>query len=580
MNQQPANGREIARRRFLTLSAAAVGALYLPACSSDDDTESAATNDTGSPGDPDETGSTTGSDPGRIVEVLRLPGMDVSLPSPFTYRGGIGYIQASYLYDTLMWKDSAGDPISWLATNVDSSSDGLGYTVTVRDGVTWHDGEPFTAADVAFSFQYLATHADQIAPSVISVPAFANIASVDVIDDTTVDFVLRQPDWTFESFTGLGGIFIFPEHIWSIIDEPGRVTDPDVLIGTGPYRLDAYEPGSGANRYVAQEEHFAGRPVVRRIEHRPVGDALAALLADEVDQAGDIGPGTGMRPQVLEPFEGSSEFEIVDAPFGHTVVGLYWNLAAGGPLADPLFRQACAIAIDRQTMIEQLFDGKAAVGNAGLLPDTNPYHVTTRDYDYDPDQAAQLLDEAGYLLDGDVRRSADGEPLQFELLTSTQQPQGPVELVARDLATVGVVCEPRSVDLPTFHERLNSGQVEMSMTTFGGTNTDEQPNGMTKVYSSTSRSLQRAQGYANERFDSLGELQRRTLDDTERAEIAAEMQAIVADDLPMLPLYYPPLTTIVRVAGVGSWSFTPGGVGGLVPSVNDKRTFILGGSDQ
>ncbi|QSB13972.1 twin-arginine translocation signal domain-containing protein [Natronosporangium hydrolyticum] len=545
------------RRTFLRGSAlaAGAGALSLTACGGQEQ---------------------SGTDPQPLT--LRMPGPDVAFPSPFTYRGGIGYLQASYLYDTLLWKDAAGEYIPWLATGFERSDDGRTYTFTLREGVTWHDGEPLTAEDVAFTFDYLAEHADQLAPSVITVPNYDNLAGVEAIDELTVEFRLREPDWTFEQFTGAGGVLIFPRHIWSSISEPGQQQDPALLVGSGPYRLTEYEPGTGANLYLANDDYFLGQPAVARIEHRPVDDPLAALLAGEVDQAGGVGPGTGLRPQALAPFEDRDEFEVIDAPFGETVVGLYWNLAAGGVLAEASFRRACALAIDRQMLVERLFDGKAAPGNPGLLPPSHPYHVPVEQYEHDPAQAEQLLADAGYERDGadGIRRGPDGEPLRFELLVSNEQPMGPVELVIAELAEIGIECEPVAVDLPSFHERLNSGQTELSMTTFGGTNTDEQPDGMAKVYASTSRSLQRAQGYANAEFDRLAEQQRATLDESERQELAAQMQQLVAEELPMLPLVYPPLTTIVRTTEFDAWYLTPGGVGGLVPGVNNKHAFVTG----
>lgn len=544
----------LGRRTFLRAGAAVVGTLYLTSCGSG-------------------AGSTAAAEP----IVLRLPGTDVNFPSPFAYRGGTGYLQASYTYDTLLWKDASGEYAPWLASGFERSPDGTTYTFTLRDGITWHDGRPLTAEDVAFTFTYLVEKAGQIAPSVINVPASGNIESVRVIDPLTVEFRLRSPDWTFERFNAAGGVLIIPQHVWSSIAEPGMERRPEVLVGSGPYRLEPFETGTGAYLYTANDEYFLGRPVVRRIEHRPVDDPLAALLAGEIDQAGGVGPGTGLRPAALAPFRERPEFEIIDSP-GHTVLGLYWNLAAGGALADVRFRRACALAIDRQNMVDRLFDGNAVIAGAGLIPESNPFHTPVQTYDHDPAAAELLLDEAGYPRGGPggVRRAPDGGELRFELLISDAQQLAPVELVVADLAAVGVAATPVTVDLPTFQGRLNNGETQLSMTTFGGTNTDEQPDGMGKVYASTSRSLQRAQGYVNPEFDRLAQQQRAALDATERTRLAADMQRIAARDLPMLPLIHPPLTTIVSTTAFSSWYFTPGGVAGLVPSVNNKHAFVTG----
>ncbi|WP_162448509.1 ABC transporter substrate-binding protein [Phytoactinopolyspora mesophila] len=564
----------ITRRTFLGAGLGMASAAYLTACG----TTTESTGPSGETEAPSPAGSPQPPAQGPIE--IRLPGNDVNFPSPFSYGGGIGYIQAAYTYDTLMWKDGTGAYIPWLATGFDRSDDGLSYTFQLREGVTWSDDEPFTAEDVAFTFDYLEEHRAQLAPTVITTPTPENIESVSAIDTHVVEFRLREPDWTFEQFTGAGGVFIMPKHVWSGIDEPGAQNDPELLVGTGPYRLESMDLGAGAYLYVAREDYFLGNPLIQRIEHVPVGDPLNALLAGDIHQAGGVGPGTGLRPQAVEPFENSDEFRVMDAPAGHTVTALYWNIEAGGALADPRFRQACAYAIDRQDLVDRLFDGHGAPGNPGLIPPGNPFHTDVEQYGYDVARAEELLDEAGYERPGpdQVREGPDG-PLSFELLISSAQPEPPVQLVVAALAEIGVEATPVTVDLPTFGERRNAGQTELSINTFGGTNTDEQPDGMGKVYASTSRSLQRAQGYSNGEVDELIAEQRRALDEDERTRIAHQIQEAVAADLPLLPLFYPPLTTIVRTDPFDGWFDTPGGVGGLVPHVNNKLAFVTGSSE-
>ncbi|MGL5866170.1 MAG: ABC transporter substrate-binding protein [Dermatophilaceae bacterium] len=509
--------------------------------------------------------------------VLRLPGQDAGVPTPFTYRGGVGFTQASYVYDTLLWKDPSGDWVPWLAERHARADDGVTHTFTLREGVTWSDGRPCTAADVAFTFEYLERHRKKISPRVISVPPTGLITAVDAVDDRTVRFTLARPDWTFERFTAAGGVFILPEHVWSTIEDPSTVTDIAALVGTGPYRITAMDTKTFAYRYEARDDFFLGRPVVRAIEHRPVGDALAALAAGEVDQAGGVGPGTGMRPEAVRPFAGD-EFDVVEAPPGQTVTALYWNITAGGALGDPAFRRACAHAVDRQALVDKAFGGAGTPGSPGLIPPGHAMHVDVEQYAFDRSRAERLLDDAGYRKRGNgTRTGTDGAALSFELLLSNAQQDAVVDLLVADLRAVGVEVRPATVDLATFGERRMAGDTQLSVNTFGGTATDEQPDGMGKVYASTSRSLQGAQGYRNVEFDRLHIRQRGQLDVAARSATAAEMQRVVAADLPVLPLVYPPLTTIVRTTEFDAWADTPGGVGGLVPSVNNKVTFVRGG---
>ena len=121
--------RGVSRRAFLRGSAAGAAALYLDAC-----------------------GSSSGVSSGTV----RLAGGTFGFPSPFAYIAGPGYVQMSYIYDTLLWKDGSGRLLPWLARSVRRSRDGLTYTFRLRDRVRWQDGRPLSADDVAFTFEYFA----------------------------------------------------------------------------------------------------------------------------------------------------------------------------------------------------------------------------------------------------------------------------------------------------------------------------------------------------------------------------------------------------------------------------------------
>ncbi|WP_433873138.1 ABC transporter substrate-binding protein [Saccharopolyspora sp. CA-218241] len=542
----------ISRRTVLAGTGALLGGLALSACRA------------------------SGPATGRGAATLRLPAPNVGFPSPFAYRGGVGLLQASYLYDSLLWKDPSGAYIPWLATTFDRAADGRTYTIGLREGVTWHDGRPFTADDVVFTFEHQRRFGAVLPPSVINRPNMANIERVEGLGPHSVRVVLRRPDWTFEQFNVAAGMFVVPRHVWEPITDPAGERRPEVLVGTGPYRAVSPADSTGAALYEAVDGHFAGTPAVRRIEHRPVDDELAALLAGEVDAAGGVGPGTGLRPSALAPFRDRPEFRIVEAP-GHTLTALYWNLAAGGAFADPRFRRACARAIDRDSINQRVFEGAGLVAATSPLPPSNPYRAAVPEIEFDRAAADSELDAAGYRRGPDgTRRDADGKPMEYELLVSRAQPLGPVELVGADLAAVGIRVTPVVVDLPAFQQRVSEGRLQLSMTTFGGTNTDEQPDGLGKLYSSESQALQRAQGYRNPEMDHLVVAQRAQLDQAERVRTAARIQEIAAAELPMLPLVHPPLTTVVSTTEFDGWVFPTGGIAGLVPSVADKRSFVGG----
>lgn len=116
------------RRTFLTGTMGLAGALALGACATDEEPTEGAREEGG------------GEDEAVARPTLRLPGGDSGFPSPFAYMRGPGYIQASLIYDTLVWKDSTGELLPWLAESWEESDDNRSYTFKLRDGITWHDG--------------------------------------------------------------------------------------------------------------------------------------------------------------------------------------------------------------------------------------------------------------------------------------------------------------------------------------------------------------------------------------------------------------------------------------------------------
>ncbi len=543
-------------------SAGLAGALVLGGCSS-------SKKSTVAPG--------TGNDGTPVARpTLKLTsGGDQGFPSPFAYMRGGGYIQTSFIYDTLYWKDNSGQFVPWLATGYKRSDDGRSYTFTLRDGVTWHDGQPLTAEDVAFTFDYF--RRQTISPQVIIQP-LADIAEVKATDPRTVVFSLAKPIAPFFGYGGVGSVPIVPKHIWSSIPNAAMQSDPAVLVGSGPYRLDSYTRGQGAYLYTAYDGYFLGRPFVQRLEYRPVGDTLNALQAGELDAGSSSAGASGVRPEVLASFRANPAFGVLKAPAGNFGSALYWNIAKGGALADVQFRHACARAIDRQDLVKRLFGENGTPGNPGWIPPANPYHVDVEQYPFDRNAAEAMLDAAGYRRNGGqgVRQGPNGQPLRFTLLVAN--PVGPyVDVVVSSLAAVGVELTPQALDTPTFNQRVIAGSSEMAIISSGGMNTDHgEGDYFYQVYSSKMKSTQHAQGYINPTVDQLIDQQQSAIDVDERKKIVAQIQRLVAADLPLLMLFYADSFEIFRKAAFDQWYFTPGGVASTVPSAENKQVFITG----
>lgn len=502
------------------------------------------------------------------VDVLRVAGGDWGYPSPYTFVRGPGWVNMSLIFDTLVWKDSE-KIIPWLATEWSSSADGLTWTFTLRDGVKWQDGQPFTADDVAFTVEYFKKNVNSWYAGQVDL-----ISNVTVVDPRHVVFTLSKPYAPFIEGVA-GGLVIIPKHIWRSITDPKKATGPEAVIGTGPYKLTSYDKTTGAYLYEANPSFFLGPPYVKRIEMVPTANELVSLAKGEID-AGGPSVQDAATDEVLAPFKDPTKYGMLTAP-GEWTMGLYFNLGKGGPLADRAFRQAAVTAIDRGALLDRIAQGRGKVGNPGYLPASNPWqNPSVPQWTFDPAKAKSMLDAAGYADKGGTRVNKDGSPLQLELLYANNDSPRNAELVRDFLKAVGITVVPKAVDRPTRDAAATQGRYEMILTGFGGLGAD--PDNMRGAFSSKSkvRSFTRVQGYVNDRFDALAEQQLSTVDPAARRKIVDEMQSIIATDLPMISLYYPDRYYIYKRGGVENWFYTVGGMGGGVPTALNKALLATG----
>src|SRR5262249_55915204 len=153
--------------------------------------------------------------------------------------------------------DGDGSVLDWLTTSHTSSADGLTWTFVLRDDVTWHDGTPLTAEDVAFTFDYFKT-ASIFSALVIAQPE--GVASATARDARTVEIKLEHRAVTFERGVA-AALPIAPKHVWANVSDP---TNPKVLVGTGPYRMTSFSPDQGTMSFDANDGYFLGKPFVKR----------------------------------------------------------------------------------------------------------------------------------------------------------------------------------------------------------------------------------------------------------------------------------------------------------------------------
>lgn len=506
----------------------------------------------------------------RVVEWTSL-----GYPSAFTYVAGPGYWRMSLVFDTLLWPDSSGELMPWLASAYRASGDGLTHTLDLRD-VRWDDGQPVTAQDVAFTYQYYTSQT--FTPLLVGVPP----AGTDVVPtgDRTVEFRLPKPSATFVQQV-LGTMPIVPQHIWSQISDPMSTFDDRVLISTGAYSLKTHDESKGNEAYEAKDGYFLGTPFVKRIEMVPADDPLTSLRVGELDGAASKYEGT--TNAVLGHFKDDPAYGMTSMDAGFAFP-LYFNISRGGALADVRFRRACLHAIDRKDMVDRLLTGNGQVGSEGWLPPSHPYYEPdTRTYPFDRATAEQMLDGAGYRRSRGgkgVRANPDGSPLRYVLYIPDVVPIALAELTAQSLKAVGIDIDLQRIDLVRLFGTKLQGSYDLLLTSYPGPSGVApvgDPDAMRAVYhSNPPNPFLKATGYSNPAVDRLLEAQLETVDVAERKRTFSQIQKLVAEDLPVAMLYYTKLYFVYRKAVFDQWYYTPGGFGTGIADVYNKQVYVTG----
>lgn len=460
--------------------------------------------------------------------------------TPHTYNTGFTGLNLMMLtYDTLMQVDASGTPQPWLAEEVEVSEDGLTYTLTLAEGVTWHDGEALDAEDVAFSVEYYKS-----GPPGRFQNALRLVESASVVDPGTVQLTLSEPNPSFELRT-LADVPILPEHVWSDVTAPD--TEPyseETSVGSGPYRLVDSQPGTSYS-FEAYPEYFRGAPKVDEIVAIQFADdagAIAALRSGEVDTLMRV-----ISPEQIQALQGQGDLAVIEAPEYTTTLLAYDTQRP--PFDDQAFRQALMTGIDVQQLVDDVYLGAAVPGNPGWVHPDSVYYNPDVTVEHDTDAAAALLEDAGYTdSDGDGVRESSGEPLSVELLVAGNNALRLriAELLASQLGEIGIGVEVAAVETQTLDDAVwpgydvNNGR-DYDMAIWGWSAPTQADIGQfaALVHSDPAIGNLNVTGYADPTTDEIAERLLTSLDEDDRLQAAHELQERFAETAPFVPLLYP-----------------------------------------
>lgn len=465
------------------------------------------------------------SDPGHLNPVI-------------TTQGGV-HTAASMLFNGLVGLDETLTPVPELATGWSIEENGRQYRFTLRRGVRWHDGQPFTSADVKFSFDSLLLRFHARTRASLG----AAIERIDAPDDSTVVFRFREPYAVLLQQLNAVEAPIAPQHVFANTDP---LTNPATRspIGTGPFRFVSHTPDSEI-RYEANPHYFGGRPALDQVIMRVIPDGgtqVVALEAGDVDWLFGV-PGPERRRLSTTP--GIGVLETTVNPGGSNCVNtLAFNLDRP-VFGDLRIRRAIAHAIDRTAFLERIEFGS---GRVAMSPISSRIEVARVPGIEVPAQdvaaAERLLDEAGWRRASDGTRAANGVrgvpdgtrlSIGFTHMSPFQQ-YG--ELLRAQLRQVGIEfvlfpLEPAVFSDVVFRDRAFDTNI---VSYCNGTDPEI---GVRRMYVSSNIGpvpFSNGAGYNNPVMDSLWDAARSTLGPEERRRLYGEIQRLSVRDLPYLPL--------------------------------------------
>lgn len=422
-----------------------------------------------------------------------------------------------------------------LALEWSRNGDATEYTFKLRQDVTFHDGTPFNGEAVKFNFDAIAE-----AKSGASYAALGAARYVEtVVDDPyTVRVIFNEPYPQFYEQLALRLWFDSP----TAVAEYGADYGTKVVVGTGPFKVVEWVPDSHillerneAYSWGSPVHEIQGPPYAQQVQIRGIVEPAtrrATLESGEADivmiEEGDVAD-----------LEADPRFRVELEPKAGTVRQIQFNLR-DGPLTDINVRQAIAYAIDREGLVmAPRYAGAASVAY-GLLGKKNmggdwPEALVEVNYPYDPERAAELLDESGWVLGADNVRVKDGQPLELEMIF----PVGvlpEVQPIQAMLADVGIALELNELQTQAWFDSQEAGEFDLTIGSNSGTGVDL----LNRIYESDGTN--NWWGLADPELDGYFDVVANSLDPSERFEAAIQAQRYMIENayaLPILDVFYP-----------------------------------------
>ncbi len=486
--------------------------------------------------------------PARGDSLIEASIGDVSGFIPNITSDSASHEVASLVYSGLLRRDRHLNIVGDLAESWEFSRNCLALTFHLRKNATWQDGKPLTADDVLFTYEAMI---DPKTPTAYK-EDFLAVKSAEVLDPHTIRFLYGK---AYAQALDSWEMWILPKHLLASYVREGRLREAPqnrFPVGSGPYRFSEWKSGEKVV-LTANADYYAGRPYISRVVYRIIPSQATIFLelkAQGVDYAPKL-TAIQFKRQTDYPAFRKAYDKYRYAGNAYTYLG--FNLR-DPRFADRRVRQAFAYAIDKHELIEGVLLGLGQEATGPYKPGTWAYNPNVRRYPHDPARARALLAEAGWKdTDGDGLLDKDGKPFTFEILTNqgNDERKKVAELIQSSLKEIGVGVEIRVIEWASFlKEYIKKRRFDAIVLGWGiGIDPDQY-----EVWHSSKMGPDELHhiSYANPEVDRLLEKGRSFCDKKDRLPYYRRFQEVLAEDQPVIFLYFPDALPVVssRVRGI------------------------------
>lgn len=457
----------------------------------------------------------------------------------------------SLIHNTLVRKTESFDYTGELAKEIQTSDNGKAITFVLRDGVKFHNGQPFTSTDVKYTFDELfkSTGYKRFAFfDTVGKETVEHITSIETPNASTVIFNISQPRLKNQLLSNLVTIPIIPSQSVGV--------QKSAPVGSGPFKFVSFDQSQNTVELAANPDYWEGTPKVQKLRIRTIADA-SALQAELQTGGVDLAPvPSNLPPDSIKSMGGIANLQVEQFD-GSNIQYLGLNTKSP-PLNNVKVRQAIGYAIDRDKIIAELLSSQGKKANS-ILPETSWAYTPGTVYNYDPQRSIQLLQEAGY----------KNEPIVFKFAAGNAAYSSFAQAIHSSLIAVGLNVQIETLDPNTLRTQLAQGGFQLSTGVWIGGNQD--PIFLKDLFTTAKipgegvACCNRSR-YSNPEVDKIVEAAINELDREKAKALYQQAWDKISADIPLFPLWYP-ANMVISNQRIGNIKISPSGDWGFIKDI-------------